>query len=482
MTPPGTTDFTANGKGAFKPKSCNATAGSLVCTVGYSPNPGSEGTQMVNASYAGDGIVKPSSASFALTATQRNTTVIVSCKPSSLQAGATAKCNATVNDTSGIGLTVPSGQVSFSSNVTGSFSPSNCTLGFGNCSASYAPSTGSHGSALVTASYTGDTDHSASSGSSAILFGKRGSSVSIQCSPSQLSASQISTCQVMVLDTGSGTQITPTGNVVFSSSLQGNFSSTACTLVGGGCSFKYEPSPGSQGKDVLSAVYQGDIQHTSSSTSGGGSFTLIVLSRSSSTAIVCNPSNVSVNSGTICTVNVTDSGSGPSITPTGNVTFSPSTSGKFSQANCQLSAGACAFTFTPLPGTEGQISIHAAYNGDPNHSGSAASTQITSTVRSTALAISCSQAAAGSASTCTITVRDTDKGNQTALLGFVDGFSDGGWGGSFGSTRCNLTYGSCTVTYISGTGTSGIGINISATYEGDYDHASSIGSTRFTPS
>lgn len=482
LTPNGTANFTAGGQGTFRPENCSAAGGSLVCTASYAPNPGSEGTHMVNANYAGNAFFAPSSASFALTATKRNSSIMVSCAPYSLQTGALATCSASVSDNSGIGSLAPGGQVSFSSNVTGSFSPSNCTLGSGNCSASYAPSLGSHGSALITASYNGDTDHKPGTGTSAIIFGKRSSSVSIQCSPPQLSANQIATCQVTVLDTGSGTQATPTGNVVFSTNSHGNFSSLNCSLVGGGCSFQYEPKPGSERNTMLSATYQGDDQHAPSSASGAGSFTLVVLPRSTSTSIICSPQTVPVNSGTDCNVQVTDAGTGPVISPSGNVTFTPSASGTFSKLWCALSYGSCSVIFTPGPGLEGQVSIKASYNGDLDHSISSNATQITSTVRSTSLLISCTPAAAGSTSTCTITVSDTDKGNMTVPTGIVDRFSDGGWGGSFGFPSCHLSSGSCTITFISSNSSKGFNLTISATYEGDYDHSSGTGTTTLTPS
>jgi hypothetical protein len=482
LTPTGQAAFNARGKGTFKPASCNASAGSLVCTAAYSPNPGSEGTQIVNASYSGDGIITPSSASFALMATKRNSSVSVSCSPSTLQGGASTNCSATVNDTSGAGYSAPVGLVTFLSNVTGSFSSPTCALTSGSCSFSYTPASGSLGSALITAMYDGDSDHGASSNNSVVVFGKRSSSLSVQCAPAQVSPSQIATCQATVLDTGSGTPVTPTGKVFFSTNSHGNFSSPSCTLVGGGCSVNYEPSPGSGGSHILSAMYQGDAAHSSSITSGAESFTLVVVPGASSTAITCNPQTTPINLGTVCTVTVTNVGSGSSVPPSGNVSFSATGPGAFSQPQCRLASGSCSVTFIPGPGSAGAVAIQASYVGDANHHGSTNQFLIISALRSISVSIACSQAASGSTSTCTVTVADTDKGNEILPTGVVDNFNDGGWGGSFGSTSCTLNSGSCTFSYISPTGTSGIGITITAIYEGDLSHASAKGTTTLIPS
>jgi hypothetical protein len=482
MTPSGQAAFTTSGKGTFNPPSCNASAGSLVCTATYSPNPGSEGTQIVNASYAGDGVITPSSASFALTATKRSSSISVGCSPSALPGGASTNCSAIVNDTSGAGSSTPAGQVNFLSNVTGSFTSSGCALRSGYCSVSYTPASGSHGSALITATYGGDLDHGASNNTSFVVFGKRSTSVSVQCAPSEASPNQIVSCQATVLDTGNGTQVTPSGRVSFSTNSDGNFSSTACTLAGGSCSLNYEPSPGSEGKNILSATYQGDAAHSSSSTSVAQSFTLIVVPGGSSTTITCNPQTTPINVGTTCSVTVTDAGSGTGIMPSGNVSFSATGPGGFSPPQCVLNSGSCSVTFVPGPGSDGAVAIQASYIGDVNHQGSTKEFQIVSALRSVSVSISCSQAAAGTTSTCTATVSDTDKGNAILPNGVVDNFNDGGWGGSFGSTGCILNSGSCTFTYISPTGTKGIGIIITAIYEGDLGHVSVKGTTTLTPS
>src|SRR5262249_42392197 len=63
----------------------------------------------------------------------------------------------------------PGGTVSFSTNASGSFSPStSCTLAAGSCTVSYTGNAvGSH---TITAAYGGDADHTASSGSKAVPF------------------------------------------------------------------------------------------------------------------------------------------------------------------------------------------------------------------------------------------------------------------------------------------------------------------------
>lgn len=112
---------------------------------------------------------------------KRATSTSVSCKPSHLKVGHGTTCTATVRNagtdrpsTSAVRYiptppSTPTGSVSFSSNHSGTFSPSSCKLapasqpGVASCSVSYTPYVG--GSHTITASYGGDSKHQPSRGS-----------------------------------------------------------------------------------------------------------------------------------------------------------------------------------------------------------------------------------------------------------------------------------------------------------------------------
>jgi tripartite motif-containing protein 71 len=98
-------------------------------------------------------------------------------------------------------------------------------------------------------------------------------STSLSCVPSSVTTGSPTTCTATVKDTGLTTG-KPTGKVKFSSSLPGTFSKTSCTLSGTGnsasCSVTFTPS--STGTYKITAKYQGDATHATSS----GKFTLTV--------------------------------------------------------------------------------------------------------------------------------------------------------------------------------------------------------------
>src|SRR5205823_2742444 len=80
ITPSGTVGFTSNAAGAFDATSCTLD-GLGQCSVSYTPDPGSEGTHTVAATYSGDTDHGTSSASTDVDATQRSTTTSVACSP-----------------------------------------------------------------------------------------------------------------------------------------------------------------------------------------------------------------------------------------------------------------------------------------------------------------------------------------------------------------------------------------------------------------
>ena len=97
------------------------------------------------------------------------TTTTVACTPTSLNLGAgSTTCTVTVADTSSP-PTNPMGNVSFTSNGTGTFSGGGSCLLLGNagspgCQVTYTPTAAGSGSHQITASYPGDVDHDPSQG------------------------------------------------------------------------------------------------------------------------------------------------------------------------------------------------------------------------------------------------------------------------------------------------------------------------------
>lgn len=101
----------------------------------------------------------------------RSTSTTLSCIPASLPAGKSTTCTATVTDTSSGTTLTPKGTVSFSSNLTGTFSSTACTLvkinsSSASCSVTFTPT--STGAAQIAAQYTGDSYHISSDGDAEI--------------------------------------------------------------------------------------------------------------------------------------------------------------------------------------------------------------------------------------------------------------------------------------------------------------------------
>jgi hypothetical protein len=109
------------------------------------------------------------------TVAKRATSTTVNCTPSSITAGQTTNCTATVTDTSSFGTpSAPTGLVRFTANGTGTFGHQSCTVAAVNsssaqCSQSYVPS--ATGPQTITANYRGDTDHKSSKGSTGVTVG-----------------------------------------------------------------------------------------------------------------------------------------------------------------------------------------------------------------------------------------------------------------------------------------------------------------------
>src|SRR5438128_1946314 len=418
----------------------------------------------------------------------------VSCSPSSVLAGVATTCTATV--TGGAGHT-PTGTVAFTSNGSGTFSGSPCTLTTVNsttatCLATYTPTNAASTTHTITGTYSGEGGNSGYAGSSGtfnVTVSKRSSSTSVSCLPSTVLAGVGSTCTATVSDASGAGASTPAGTVTFSHTGNGSFSSTTCTLASGSCSVTYTPTDSASATHNITAAYSGSTIHNISNNTASP-FALTVNKRNTTTSVSCG-SPVIAGQASTCTASLTDtSGTGASA-PTGTVTFSTSSTGSFSGNPCTLSGSGststCSVSYTPDVAANGTHNITASYGGSAIHNSSdnTASSFALNATRGTSTTVTCSPSTvlAGVATTCTATVTDTHPaGTASAPSGTVT-FSTSSTG-SFSGSPCTLTSATsrsstCSVSYTP-TNAASATHTITGNYGGSITHTSSSGTFAVT--
>ena len=455
------------GGGSVSPGTCTLNGGGN-CAGGVSFTGTSIGTATLNGAYGGDTDHATATGQVSLTVTKRSTSTSLSCT-SPIAIGHSTSCSASVSDTSSGTTSTPSGTVTFGGG-TGTFSSATCSLASGSCGVTFTPSaTGDHS---LTASYGGDTTHAISNTGTTVSVTKRSSSTSASCSPTSVAVNDSTPCSATVTDTTAAPGVTtPTGSVAWTSSnASSTFSPTTCTLGSGTCGVSYTPAAGSEGSHTLTGSYGGDATHLTSS----GQATVSATKRTSSTAVSCS-SPVAVGVASTCTATVSDTSAGTPVTLGGTVGFASSGTGSFSAASCALASGTCFVTYTPASGTASTTpTITATYSGDTNHETSQSTSQISVTVRSTGATVSCSPASVpvNVGSTCTANVSDLT-GVGFAPTGTIT-FSSGADGTFSDDGECTIAGDSCSVTYTPAPGSaSPTAHGITASYEGDDDHAGS---------
>ena len=129
---------------------------------------------------------------------------------------------------------------------------------------------------MLTAHYGGDPAHSPASpnATATMTVTARSLTSALNCeSPGTIGAATI--CTVTVTDNSPGTFITPTGEVILTTSGSGTFTGT-CNLSGttasASCSLTYTPGGTAASNDLIRYSYPGDTNHTTSS----GNFLLVV--------------------------------------------------------------------------------------------------------------------------------------------------------------------------------------------------------------
>jgi len=289
-----------------------------------------------------------------------DTTITTVTCPNAVPANQPATCTVNV---SGGNATSPTGTVSFSDSGSGIFNPAACALTSGSCSVAFVAGPGSEGTHIISVSYGGDNNHAGSGGIFSISVTPRPTTTSVACTPASVSVNALTNCMATVIDAGGGTKIVPSGTVGFASSKSGTFLGSNCVLLAGSCSVAYVPSPGAEGKQTVTARYQGDVDHYASSATAS----LTVTKRTISAVLTC-ASPYRINIPISCTLTITDTGTGTPLTPTGTVTFSNVGTGTFSSNTCVLAgsgaASSCSTSFTPT--TTGSHTVTAAFSGNTN--------------------------------------------------------------------------------------------------------------------
>jgi len=180
----------------------------------------------------------------------------------------------------------------------------------------------------------------------------------------------------------------------------------------------------------------------------------------------CLPSPAFVGSQTNCSATVNSGGAG--VTPTGNVTWSSSGHGTFSQSLCNLSSGTCSVSYTPRS-VQSPVTITARYGGDSNNyqNSTSASLNVGKAASNTAVSCAPSPEAVGAQTTCSATVTGfMPSGTISWASSGVANFSPAG--------ACTISAGSCAVNYTPSTSSSPV--TITGSYSGDANNTASSGS------
>ncbi|HLQ06270.1 MAG TPA: Ig-like domain repeat protein, partial [Nitrososphaerales archaeon] len=212
---------------------------------------------------------------------------------------------------------------------------------------------------------------------------------------------------------------------------------------------------------------------TTGSTSASHSSGLLATS----IKLVCSPSPQIVGGGSTCAATVSNSPDpGHGAAPSGKVGFTTRSTGGYGSIICVPTAGTlvCDTLYTPELGSEGNHSLTATFAGDSGHLASSASIALQVTKRPSSINVNCSPEGVpvNSRTACTAIVSDTGSGTTLVPMGAVNFAVTSS--GSFSTSGCALSGGSCSVDFVPSPGKEGP-ISLPAAYGGDSDHAPTSG-------
>ncbi|WP_234326845.1 beta strand repeat-containing protein [Streptomyces sp. NRRL S-337] len=410
------------------------------------------GTYAVTATYSGDGDFAGSSGNDTQTVTPASTTTSVTTSPDPSVFGEPVTLTATVAPVSP-GAGTPTGTVTFV--VTGGPTLTGTLVGGTASVSTSAIPVGTH---TVTATYSGDSGFSGSVGSDTQTVAPAVTTTSVTTSPDPSVVGQTATFTATVSPVSPGAG-TPTGTVTFVATDGVTTVSLTGTLSGGTVGVGTNGLV-TAGTYAVTATYSGDGDFTGSV--GADTQTVAQASTTTSVSTAPDPSAVGESVTLSATVAPVSPGAG---TPTGTVTFVV-TGGPTLTAT--LSGGTASVSTSAIP--VGTHTVTATYSGDANFTASSGTDTQTVTQASTTTTVASlpDPSVFGELVTFTanVTVDPPGVGSPTGTVTFV---IDGGGGGTLTGT---VVAGIATVT----TSTLDVGThNVTATYNGDADFASSVG-------
>ena len=186
---------------------------------------------------------------------------VPTCTPTTVEVGTSTTCTAYVRAAPG-GPT-PTGTLQFKFALPNAQPSATCTLDTnGTCAAAVFASFGFENSPEeIQVNYSRDANYVPYWNSTFVNITQRRSQTGVACGAATVNVGANLTCTVTVSDPDPGTATTPTGSVVISAT---GGSATPCTVTNGTCTITYQPSPGSDGPQSLTAAYQGDTDHQAS--------------------------------------------------------------------------------------------------------------------------------------------------------------------------------------------------------------------------
>src|SRR5439155_288435 len=371
--PAGTASFSSNGTGGFSGSPCTLSARSEERRVGKerSTRSAGEGWHKIKDSYSASDSVHTNSADaggYGLTVTPRwNATSVTACAPPTVALNQGSTCTVKVTDTDLGSQSAPAGTASFSSNGTGGFSGSPCTLSAGGsnystCTVTYTPSRSEErrvGKECSSGCASVHTKRKNEGGYGTKVRNRSTSSSGTGCAPPSVREWSSAACTSNLTDTDLGSQSAPAGTASFSSNGTGGFSGSPCTLSAGGsnystCTVTYTPSAGA-GTHTIKDRYstRDSLSHMSAAEAGYG---LTVTTRPTSTIVPrCAPPTVALHQLPSFPTRRSSDLLGSQSAPAGTASFSSNGTGGFSGSPCTLSAGGsnystCTVTYTPSAG------------------------------------------------------------------------------------------------------------------------------------